>query len=112
MLRTTSYLPLALRTLPVAHCNTSLWAPQEHAAVGGLGAFAVGAWLALADGYGCGYGGGAGQDEAIAIAAEVGRRICGRAEYPNVRNTRIQGSGSYPDRGSVDQHGDTPLCSR
>ena len=78
MLRTTvSYLPLALRTLPVAHCNTSLWAPQEHAAVGGLGAFAVGAWLALADGYGCGYGGGAGQDEAIAIAAEIGR-ICGR----------------------------------
>ena len=73
MLRTTSYLPLALRTLPV-HCSTSLWAPQEHAAVGGLGAFAVGAWLALADGYGCGYGGGDGEDEAIAIAAEVGLR--------------------------------------
>jgi len=43
MLRTTSYLPLALRTLPV-HCSTSLWAPQEHAAVGGLGAFAVPGW--------------------------------------------------------------------
>eukprot|EP00312_Isochrysidales_sp_CCMP1244_P017088 CAMPEP_0202740896 /NCGR_PEP_ID=MMETSP1388-20130828/3906_1 /ASSEMBLY_ACC=CAM_ASM_000864 /TAXON_ID=37098 /ORGANISM="Isochrysis sp, Strain CCMP1244" /LENGTH=245 /DNA_ID=CAMNT_0049407689 /DNA_START=23 /DNA_END=762 /DNA_ORIENTATION=- len=51
-------------------CDASWWLLNEHAAVGGVGAFAVGAWLVPATG-------GAGQDEEIAIAAEIGR-ICGR----------------------------------